>query len=439
MSLLDYEKRFSQLNPRRALGHTSPHKIAMLLAVMELIENQVIVNNRIRFDTQLIDAFTHHFSGLATIADKNNPHLPFFHLQSEGFWKIKTLPGKAESWATLSTASSSSVIRNHVDYAYLDDELFELLKSFPVRELLKTALYQNLTITDAVRQQKLDVNGWDWLECEACVADYFDMLSKELLSLPYNKTQHRKLLAEKLNKRSNGSIEFKHQNISAILVEMGFPYIPGYKPRFNYQSQLRDVVLAHIAAHQEGVDRLATAISRTEPTPYIGNWDKVLDTELPERIPSIVRPPREYMARIRNYPQLEASNRALGKSGEQFVLEYETHALRRIGRKDLAKQVEWSSDVRGDGLGYDIRSFRIDTNTDSVEEHFIEVKTTNNGKYQPFYVSANELDFSKDAAKQYSLYRVYEFSKRGRLFMLPGAIDNHVELQAELYKASFYQ
>ena len=38
MSVLDYEKRFSQLNPNRAQGRTSPHKIAMLLAVMELIE-----------------------------------------------------------------------------------------------------------------------------------------------------------------------------------------------------------------------------------------------------------------------------------------------------------------------------------------------------------------------------------------------------------------
>ena len=189
---------------------------------------------------------------------------PFFYLQSEGFWQIKTLPGKAEPWSKLSTASSPGVIQEHVEFAQLDDELFELIKNYAVRELLKAALHQNLTITDEYRRKTLEVNGWDWLECEACVADYFDMLSKDLLNQSYSKTAHRKLLAEKLNNRSNGSIEFKHQNISAIVVEMGFPYIPGYKPRFNYQSQLREVVLAHIAANQDSVDSLTSETSYIE-------------------------------------------------------------------------------------------------------------------------------------------------------------------------------
>ncbi len=439
MSVLDYEKRFSQLNANRANGRASPHKVALLMAVMELIESEAITENCIHFDGALTEAFSRQFGGLASEADRDNPHLPFFHLQSEGFWKIKTLPGKAHSWAKLSTASSPGVIREHVECAYLDDELFELLKNYAVRELLKAALYQNLAITDEYRRKTLEVNGWDWLECEACVADYFDMLSKDLLSQPYNKTAHRNLLAEKLNNRSNGSIEFKHQNISAILVEMGFPYIPGYKPRFNYQSQLREVVLAHIAANQDSIDSLASETSDIEQPAYVSNWSDVLDTELPERIPAIARPPRKYLARMRNYPQLEAANRRLGASGEEFVIAYEKHMLNQLGRGDLAKEIEWSSKDRGDGLGFDVRSFRIDTKTDRVEEHFIEVKTTNNGKYQPFYVTPNELDFSKDAAEHYSLYRVYELGKRGRLFRLPGAIDQHVSLQAELYKASFHQ
>ena len=33
-----------------------------------------------------------------------------------------------------------------------------------------------------------------------------------------------------LDGRSKGSIEFKHQNVSAVLVDMGLPYIDGYKP-----------------------------------------------------------------------------------------------------------------------------------------------------------------------------------------------------------------
>jgi hypothetical protein len=73
----------------------------------------------------------------------------------------------------------------------------------------------------------------------------------------------------------------------------------------------------------------------------------------------------------------------------------------------------------------------------SDEELFIEVKTTNSGKYQPFFISQNEVDFSKDQSRNYSLYRVYDFKSQVRLFQLDGAVDRHVHLRAQSYKASF--
>jgi hypothetical protein len=82
--------------------------------------------------------------------------------------------------------------------------------------------------------------GRDWTETEVrlIVSDYFDMLEAELLGAPYKKSNHRKILAPQLVGRSDGSIEFKHQNISAVLVERGLPYIAGYKPRGNFQGLL---------------------------------------------------------------------------------------------------------------------------------------------------------------------------------------------------------
>lgn len=67
--------------------------------------------------------------------------------------------------------------------------------------------------------------GEDWTrrEVELIVADYLDMLMRELTGQRYNKAAHRKRLLEHLPGRSNGSIEFKHANISAVLVELGFP------------------------------------------------------------------------------------------------------------------------------------------------------------------------------------------------------------------------
>jgi hypothetical protein len=59
------------------------------------------------------------------------------------------------------------------------------------------------------------------------VAEYFAMLCKEVHARPYSKAEHRRALRPRLNGRSDGSIEFKHQNISAALKGLGEAWIPG--------------------------------------------------------------------------------------------------------------------------------------------------------------------------------------------------------------------
>src|SRR5436190_23140989 len=85
-------------------------------------------------------------------------------------------------------------------------------------------------------------DSWTQQEVEAAVTDYFVMLAKELRGEPFKKAEHNRALQQKLNNRTRGSIERKHQNISAILIELGYPYIDGYKPLGNYQELLRLVV-----------------------------------------------------------------------------------------------------------------------------------------------------------------------------------------------------
>ena len=64
---------------------------------------------------------------------------------------------------------------------------------------------------------------WSRLEVEAAVADYLDMLALELRGEPFNKAEHNRNLVRVLNGRTRGSIERKHQNISAVLIELGYP------------------------------------------------------------------------------------------------------------------------------------------------------------------------------------------------------------------------
>jgi hypothetical protein len=56
---------------------------------------------------------------------------------------------------------------------------------------------------------------WSDEENAAIVADYFGMLALELAGKPYSKSERNRSL-QSLTGRGRGSIEYKHQNISAI-------------------------------------------------------------------------------------------------------------------------------------------------------------------------------------------------------------------------------
>ena len=61
-------------------------------------------------------------------------------------------------------------------------------------------------------------NGpWTDEENDLIVADYFAMLADDISARHYSKAEHRRALLPLLNDRSEGSVEFKHQNISAVL------------------------------------------------------------------------------------------------------------------------------------------------------------------------------------------------------------------------------
>ena len=87
---------------------------------------------------------------------------------------------------------------------------------------------------------------WSREEVEATIADYLDMHRQELTGRGVNKAEHNRNLLQLLNNRSRGAIEFKHQNISAALIDLGHPYIDGYKPRHNYQDLLVEILLGLI-------------------------------------------------------------------------------------------------------------------------------------------------------------------------------------------------
>ncbi len=277
--------------------------------------------------------------------------------------------------------------------------------------------------------------NWSREEVEATVADYLHMLTQELAGQAYNKTEHRKALKRKLSSRTDGSIELKHQNISAVLLELRCPWIPGYKPRSNYQGLLFDVVAGQVTGNPL-LDRTAmNAAEQPATVPLLTSIEDVMVSP-PKLHHSTKEPQKEYERRAvgfkRDYVQREARNALLGIAGEEFVLSYEQKRLHKLGKKKLSEKVEHVSSTKGDGLGFDILSFEADG-----KERFIEVKTTSFPKETPFFVSRNEVEFSKAYAPQFQLYRLFEFRKNPRMFALPGAVNKNCILDPVNYLATF--
>jgi hypothetical protein len=278
---------------------------------------------------------------------------------------------------------------------------------------------------------------WSRAEVEATVTDYFVMLEAELRGDPYSKTEHRRNLVTLLNHRSEQSVEFKHANISAVLIELGIPYIAGYKPRSNYQRLLAEVVAQRLAAQENLVRVVAEDADKVVVPTFDDLLDALVDAPVglaskskiaePLKLPYKGQLPRPAV----NYLEREAHNRALGDAGEEFVLRFERARLVHAGREHLASRIVHIAKSGGDGAGYDILSFET-----SGAERLIEVKTTKHGRETPFFVSRNELAVSEAKADWYHLYRVFELRTKAKLFTLSGAFSSTCWMEPSTYQAT---
>ena len=142
--------------------------------------------------------------------------------------------------------------------------------------------------------------------------------------------------------------------------------------------------------------------------------------ELDDYIPPIIKIGRlrgsEYAPKVHekgiktDYDKKSKKDKALGKSGESFVLEFEHNKLKGTGYTP-----EWVSENQGDGLGFDILSYDLEGN-----EIYIEVKTTSFDENTLFFITATELAAAKKHGKRYFLYRLYKFGSENKISIYSG-------------------
>jgi Domain of unknown function (DUF3883) len=269
---------------------------------------------------------------------------------------------------------------------------------------------------------------WSDDEVDAIVADYFSMLAAELSRKRYTKSQHSAALMARIG-RTHRSVEFKHQNISAVLEEMGMPWIAGYKPKRNYQNAIFGAIERYLSNHPSALAPLPSqAIPRQPSLPS--------DVFVPPPVlkPAKDRVPEQLRQLVQRFDPVERDrrNRSLGRAGESFVFELEKRRLVESDRKDLAKEVRWIADEDGDGAGYDILSFDA-----KGQSRLIEVKTTNGSARTPFFITRNEFRLAKERAVEWRIYRVHRFSAEPRIFTISPPLEDALKLSTQTWRASF--
>ena len=98
-----------------------------LLAILEYIDNGLL-ENRIDFDGLL----KHYDNISARYSSKTPFQYPFYFLANEDFYHLKWRGVKVKK-----RAPSAKFIRDNIEYAYLDNALWDLLQNPDTRDYLK--------------------------------------------------------------------------------------------------------------------------------------------------------------------------------------------------------------------------------------------------------------------------------------------------------------
>lgn len=122
-----------------------PHKLLMLLAVIDLLDEGRIQTNRIYFNEALIQSFERNFRHYSSLDDWCQPGPPFFHLRSSEIWFHKVRSGREEQYSKLTTSGGGTKrILDNIEYAYLSDEAWQVLSDPSMRGKIRVFLTQML-------------------------------------------------------------------------------------------------------------------------------------------------------------------------------------------------------------------------------------------------------------------------------------------------------
>jgi len=201
----------------------------------------------------------------------------------------------------------------------------------------------------------------------------------------------------------------------------------------NYEDFLRDIssgnlsTISTIDAFDQAVFKELQKLHDVDESQFI-----IIENASPHfSSPSKIKINSRVMKKV-DYLSEHKDNMDLGLIAEKLVIQYEIERLQKLGIKEPEKKVKWISKDIGDGIGYDIQS--VDKMAGSEVDRYIEVKGTRGNINTPFFLSRNELEFSKSNSNSYFLYRLYNIKKnKADLYILEGNMNQKLDLVPTTY------
>ncbi len=134
-------ERLYNLRRDKSGSHERPHKPALLLSIIDLLDRGEITRNEIPLSDKLIETFKRYFAVVRRQNDQATIQNPFFYLSGDQFWRLVPKAGEGiyQAGAT-SGAPSVAALRRRVQGGEFNSGLWRLLSDPLARHQLREGL-----------------------------------------------------------------------------------------------------------------------------------------------------------------------------------------------------------------------------------------------------------------------------------------------------------
>jgi putative restriction endonuclease len=131
-----YKTIFLQIKRGNNRGVFSNAKPIFIISIFDCIEDKIFTENKINLSPDgIVPIYKDNYQKYAPLENITPVYMPFFHLSSEEYWHIKWKGGYKPT--THAHTPSAKYLRENIEYAHLDNALWDLLQDGNVRTVLR--------------------------------------------------------------------------------------------------------------------------------------------------------------------------------------------------------------------------------------------------------------------------------------------------------------